>query len=115
MENERFYNKLVRDKIPQIIESNGKNEVAFTRLLDNTEYGIELNKKLQEEVQEYLADESLEEMADILEVIHGLLLFKNKTFANLEQVRKEKAEKRGGFEKRIFLEKVKTRQTPFCC
>lgn len=58
--------KLVRDKIPQIIKENGK--IPVTRLLDKEEYLRELDIKLNEEVQEYQTDKSIEEMADVLEV-----------------------------------------------
>ncbi len=100
----QIYNKLVRDNIPQIIENNG--EKPITRVLDNDEYGTQLKTKLQEEVNEFLQDESIEELADILEVMHGLLQYKGKTFDDLEKVRKDKFDKRGGFAKKIFLERV---------
>ena len=100
----QIYNKLVRDNIPQIIENNG--EKPITRVLDNDEYGTQLKTKLQEEVNEFLQDESIEELADILEVVHGLLQYKGKTFDDLEKVRKDQFDKRGGFAKKIFLERV---------
>jgi len=100
----KAFNKLVRDRIPEIIKAKG--ETPIIRVLGDAEFNSELNKKLEEEVREYLADESMEELADVLEVIHGLLLAKNKTFDELESVRKEKAAKRGGFCERIFLERV---------
>lgn len=100
----KTYNKLVRDNIPEIIRATGKTPV--TRMLSNAEFPAELNKKLQEEVGEYLEDESLEELADILEVIHGMLKAKGKTFAELEELRMEKEMRRGSFEKQIFLESV---------
>ena len=65
------YNKLVRDKIVDIIEADGRK--AEYRILDNVEFRNELNKKLQEEVHEYLEDNNVEELADIVEVIHGIL------------------------------------------
>ena len=101
---EKIYNKLVRDKIPQIINANG--EKAYTRVLNNSDYGKELCKKLQEEVAEFLQDESMEELADVLEVVHGLLLYKGESFESLEKIRQQKYDKRGGFEQKIFLEKV---------
>ena len=88
------YNKLVRDKIPEII--NNDNRVAVTRILDNEEYLKELNTKLQEEVKEYLEDNNVEELADIIEVIYGILDSKNVSIEEFEKVRLEKVNKRGG-------------------
>lgn len=101
---EKIYNKLVRDKIPEIITANGENPITYT--LNADDYKQELYKKLKEEVNEFLQDESIEELADILEVIHGILNSKHITFEDLEKVRIEKCNKRGGFEKRVFLKKV---------
>lgn len=101
----RIYNKLVRDKIPEIIVEHDK-ATPVTRVLSNEEYLEELNKKLQEEVKEYLEDNNIEEMADILEVLHGILDAKGYTWEELEKVRINKVEKRGAFKKKIFLEKV---------
>lgn len=97
------YNKLVRDKIPEII--NNDNRVAVTRILNNEEYLKELNTKLQEEVKEYLEDNNVEELADIIEVIYGILDSKNVSIEEFEKVRLEKVNKRGAFKQRIFLEK----------
>ena len=93
------FNKLVRDKIPQIINSD--NSKAITRILNDEEYLEELNKKLQEEVKEYLEDNNVEELADIVEVVYGLLNAKNITVNQFEAIRKGKVEKRGAF-KDIF-------------
>ena len=99
------YSKLVRDKIPEIIMAEGG--VPKVRILSNKEFQRELNKKLQEEVFEFLADASIDELADIQEVVHGILQSMDKTFEELEAVRLDKKEKRGGFEQQIFLESVK--------
>jgi len=99
------YNKLVRDKIVDIIKSNGAINVK-SRVLDDKEYEKELNKKLKEEVEEYLADYSIEEMADVMEVIYAILDFKGITMSEVEKIRSIKKEKRGGFSQRIFLEEV---------
>jgi len=96
------FNKLVRDKIPDIIASN--NEKAVTRVLGENEYIKELNIKLQEEVNEYFVDENVEELADIVEVIYGILDSKNIKLEDFEKIRNSKIEKRGAFKKRIFLE-----------
>jgi len=99
------YKKLVRDNIPNVIKNNG--EVPIVRILDNEEYLIELNKKLLEEVNEYLESGSIEELADIEEVIIGILDSKNKSREELEAVRQDKVKKRGAFKSRIYLEGVK--------
>jgi len=98
----KIYNKLVRDNIPEIMIKNGAKPV--TRILNEEEYLIELNKKLFEEVNEYLESGSIEEIADIEEVILGILNAKEISKEELENIRKEKAIKRGAFNKKIFLE-----------
>lgn len=100
----KIYNKLVRDRIIEIIESEGRKTTY--KILDDIEYRQELNKKLQEEVQEYIEDNNVEELADIVEVIYGILNSMEISREEFEQVRKNKEEKRGAFEKRIYLEKV---------
>ncbi len=104
----KIYNKLVRDKIPEII--NNDNRVAVTRVLDNEEFLKELNTKLQEEVKEYLEDNNVEELADIVEVIYGILDSKNVSIEDFEKVRLEKVNKRGAFKQRVFLEKDLTQE-----
>lgn len=100
----KIYNKLVRDKITDIIEADGR--VAKYRILDNSEYRQELNKKLQEEVKEYLEDNNVEELADIVEVIYGILSSMNVSIQEFEEIRINKQEKRGAFEKKIYLEEA---------
>ncbi len=99
-----IYNKLVRDMIPEIIKSSGK--VAHTHILSEDEYITELDKKLGEEFAEYQADKSLEELADMLEVMYAIAVARGYSVEELEALRREKAKKRGAFEKRIFLERV---------
>lgn len=99
-----IHNKLVRDKIPEIIENTGKT--AYCHILTEDEYIAELDKKLNEECAEYQADKSLEELADMLEVMYAIAEARGYSVAELERVRAEKAEKRGGFKDRIFLERV---------
>ncbi|MGV8150012.1 MAG: phosphoribosyl-ATP pyrophosphohydrolase [Alkaliphilus sp.] len=102
--SEIIYDKLVRDKIPEIIENSGKkHEVDYLNKEQHFEY---LNRKLIEELNEYQENNSLEELADILEVIHGILSVNNQTFEELENIRQEKLKKRGGFKKGIKLIKV---------
>jgi predicted house-cleaning noncanonical NTP pyrophosphatase (MazG superfamily) len=96
------YNKLVRDKIPEIIKSKGEN--AVTHIADDAEYWQKLKEKLQEEVNEFAKDESMEEMADVLEVIDAICEFKKFDKEELEKVKSEKLNKRGGFKNKIILE-----------
>ena len=99
-----IHNKLVRDKIPEIIEKSGKTAVCH--ILDETEYLAELDRKLSEECAEYQADKSIEELADMLEVMYAITVARGYSVSELEHIRAEKAEKRGAFEKRIYLKKV---------
>ncbi len=92
--------KLVRDKIPQIIMSDGKNPII--RILSNEEFLTELDKKFDEEVAEYQADKSLEEMADVLEVLFAICEARGYSIDELMKVRDEKRENRGGFKEKIF-------------
>lgn len=98
------HNKLVRDKIPEIIQSNGK--IPHTHILSNESYLTELDKKLNEEGDEYQADKNLEELADMLEVMYAIVEARGYTIEELENVRLKKREMRGGFEDKIFLEYV---------
>ena len=99
----KTYNKLVRDNIPEIMIQNGAKPV--TRILTDEEYLIELNKKLLEEVNEYLESENIEEIADIEEVLLAILNVKGINRDNLEEIRETKTLKRGAFTKKIFLER----------
>lgn len=99
----KVYNKLVRDKIPNIMKENGA--IPVTRILNEEEYILELNKKLLEEVNEYLEDNNVLELADIEEIIRAILDAKNITMKEFQKLRIEKKKKRGAFKKRIFLEK----------
>ena len=98
------YNKLVRDRIPEIIEAEGKR--ANIRTMDENEYRTALMAKLGEEVGEYEGEPSLEELADILEVVLALAAVHGCTPEDLERARSEKARERGGFSRRVFLETV---------
>ena len=97
----KTYNKLVRDLIPDIIEKSG-NECR-TRILSDEEYLKSLDAKLDEELAEYHKDQNIEELADLLELIRATTIARGYTLEELEAIRAEKAEKRGGFEKKIFL------------
>lgn len=103
----QVYNKLVRDKIPEIIESN--NEVPITRILNDKEYKVELERKLYEEYREVIGAsgmDRIEELADMLEVMKALAFLENKTLDDVIEVAREKETKRGAFNKRIYLTKV---------
>ena len=103
------YNKLVRDKIPEIIRRCG--DTPNVELLDDEKYFNALNRKLQEEVAEYLDGYSIDELADILEVIYALVKFKGLTPNDFEHIRLEKYNERGGFNDRISLVEVKRNNT----
>lgn len=96
------YNKLVRDKIPEIMIS--KKCKPVTRILNDEEYIRELNKKLLEEVNEYLTDNDVLELADIMEVVLAILNHKGVAFEDFEKLRLDKVNKRGAFKEKIFLE-----------
>ncbi len=98
------YNKLVRDKIPEIIKASGDKPI--TRILDEKEYLTELIKKLKEEVAEFEDKPSLEELADIKEVTIALREAMGIHAGELEDVRRKKADKNGRFKNHIFLERV---------
>ena len=102
----KSYNKLVRDRIPEIIEASGK--ICVTEILSDEAYLKMLDKKLDEELGEYHQDQNIEELADLLEVICATVLARGWTLDELEQVRAQKAAKRGGFEKKILLKEVTT-------
>lgn len=99
----KMYNKLVRDNIPDIMIKNGAKPV--TRILSNEEYLKELNKKLLEEVNEYLESEDIMEIADIEEVLLAILKGKQISLEEFNKLRIDKVNKRGAFDKKIFLEK----------
>ncbi len=103
------YNKLVRDNIPDIIASNG--EKPITRELDENEYKIELLKKLVEESNEALESiddkaELIKEIGDVHEVISAIIDIFELSENDINELRIKRKEKRGGFEKRIFLNSV---------
>ena len=96
-----IYNKLVRDRIPEIIRAKGG--ACKTRILSDEEYKDALDKKLGEELAEYLDSHNPEELADLLEVIYACAALQSLSPADLEQIRADKADKRGGFGDKILL------------
>lgn len=100
----KTYHKLVRDRIPEIIEADGKTCVCET--LPDEDYIYLLDQKLNEELAEYQESKSLEELADLLEVIQAVVKARGWTVEDLERVRADKAAKRGGFAKKILLKEV---------
>lgn len=98
------YNKLVRDKIPEIIEKNGQG--CKYRILDDKEYIEMLEKKLFEELSEYLEDKSKGELADLMEVILSVMAARGYSYSEIEDIRLQKREERGGFDKKIMLEET---------
>ena len=98
------YDKLIRDKIPEIIEQSGKK--CIVEVMDNDTYIEYLDQKLNEELAEYQQDKSIEELADLLEVIYAVVAARGYSVEELERIRLEKAKERGTFEKRLLLKSV---------
>ena len=103
----KIYNKLIRDKIPEIIEKDGVG--SKTRILDDLEYKRELLKKITEEAQEVLetqgdSKELIKEIGDVLEIIDYLIKTFNLDREEINKIKEYRKESRGGFDKRIFLE-----------
>jgi predicted house-cleaning noncanonical NTP pyrophosphatase (MazG superfamily) len=96
-----IYNKLVRDKIPEIIRSQGGEPV--TRVLADEEFARCLAEKLNEEVAEFHRDQNIEELADILEVVYALAEVVGGSHGELMSSYEKKHEARGGFSNRVFL------------
>jgi predicted house-cleaning noncanonical NTP pyrophosphatase (MazG superfamily) len=96
------YNKLVRDKIPKII--NQKGGTALVHIATTEEYWEKLKEKLKEEVEEFSDKPSVEELADISEVLDAIIEFRRFSRTKLKRVKRDKRRDRGGFKKRIILE-----------
>ena len=102
------HNKLIRDRIPEIIAASGKT--CVTEILSDEEYLRMVDAKLDEELAEYHKDQNIEELADLMEVIYAAALARGYTLEELERVRTEKAAKRGAFVKKILLKEVHERE-----
>lgn len=106
--NTKYYNKLVRDKIPAIIKQNGK--LSNYKILDTDQYSIKLDEKLKEELDEYLfapSNEKINELADITEVIYAIVKNYGISLEEFHLIREAKLAERGGFKERILLKDVK--------
>ena len=103
-----IYNKLVRDKIPEIIEASGKT--CETEILSDEWYFQMFDKKLDEELVEYHQEQNIEELADLLEVLYATAKARGYSVEELDHVRVEKQEARGGFDKKILLKSVFTQE-----
>lgn len=104
MKNVIVYNKLVRDRIPEIIKEQGK--LCDVAVLSDEEYLAMVDAKLDEELAEYHEDQNLEELADLLEVLYAAAKARGYSVEELEATRKAKAAKRGAFEKKLLLKSV---------
>ncbi len=98
------FDKLVRDKIPEIMAKGGKK--AITHIATREEYEKRLREKLKEEATEFYVSGKEEELADVLEVVYAISEAKGVSFSKIEEIRKKKAEERGGFSKMIVLDGV---------
>lgn len=97
------YNKLIRDKIPDIIAAKG--EKLETHVADGKEFLEKAKEKINEEVLEFLESDQVEELADLLEITYAVAEALGTTEDELNRIRQEKLTKRGGFSKKIILER----------
>lgn len=100
----KFYNKLIRDRIPEIIEKSGNK--AVVEKVGEEPYINLLNDKLGEELKEYLESQSVEELADLVEVIYAILDYKKVSLNDFEAIRHQKSAERGAFKERLLLKEV---------
>ena len=98
------YNKLVRDKITAYIK--GKGSDCVYHIADADEYWAKLKEKLLEEFEEFKADESIEEFADLLEVVEAIRLYKRFDPVEIARVRESKVAERGAFNDRVILDEA---------
>ena len=97
-----IYNKLVRDKIPENIDKMEGRKSNY-KILEDKEYIEELDKKLFEEAHEFIEEHSVEELADLMEVIYTIMKINNILMNDVENTRKIKKDRKGGFNNRIYL------------
>ena len=96
------YNKLVRDRIPELVRKQGKR--CKTGTLSEAEYRVALYRKMEEELAEYRANPCIEELADLLEAVRAAAVARGYTPQQLEEVRAQKERERGAFDRRVFLQ-----------
>lgn len=106
------YNKLVRDKIPQNIDSEQGRKCKY-KILDDEKYLKELNKKVIEEANEFIEENSIEELGDLMEVINAIMNLKGYNMEEVKETMKIKVDKKGAFKNRIFLEYVEEEKRNF--
>ena len=99
------YNKLVRDKIPENIDSKPGRKSKY-RILNDSEYLTELNKKVLEEANEFIEENSIEELGDLMEVINSIMKLKGYKMEDVHKSMKAKADKKGTFNNKIYLEYI---------
>lgn len=99
------YNKLVRDKIPEDIDSEIGRKCKY-KILDDEEYLKELNRKVLEEANEFIEENSIEELGDLMEVINAIMKLKGYSMEEVKEAMRAKEEKKGVFNNKIFLEYV---------
>lgn len=104
MKQRVVYQKLVWDRIPEIIEASGKS--CITQILPMEDYIRALDTKLSEELAEYQESKALEELADLLEVMAAVVKARGYSWEELTALREAKRDRRGGFDQRILLEEV---------
>lgn len=97
-----IYNKLVRDKIPENINSTEGRKCNY-KILNDKEYLQELDKKIFEEAHEFIEEHSIEELADLMEVIFAIMKARNISIEEVENVRQAKNNKKGAFGDKIYL------------
>ena len=107
------YNKLVRDKIPEKINKIEGRKANF-KILNDNEYIQELDKKLFEEAHEFIEEHSVEELADLMEVIYAIMKTKNISFEDVEIAREQKNMKKGCFKDKVYLINVEQEQIDEC-
>jgi predicted house-cleaning noncanonical NTP pyrophosphatase (MazG superfamily) len=100
-----IYNKAIRDKIPELIENSGKRGIV--KQLSDEEFLPELEKKLNEEVNEYLSSMDIEELVDIIEIVNRILELRNVSRKDFDSIRLEKMKNRGVFDSNYFLIEVR--------
>ncbi len=96
-----YYDKAIRDKIPEIIQKDGYS--CNVKTLSDEEFLVEIEKKLSEEVKEYQSNHDVTELADILEVVYRIAQLKGTSKEQLEKLRIKKAQDRGAFDENLFL------------